>query len=82
MKKNQKSRKRWLMCETCYQLVYTAGPGTGQHMCPDIIRARMDAELDMVMEAELSTWEHDLKEFWDSRDVKFWQFQLENKREI
>lgn len=80
--KRQKAYKRWIMCDTCFQLVYTAGPGTGNHRCPDIIRARHDAELDMVIEAELSTWEHDVKEFWNSRDVMFWQYQLDNNQEI
>lgn len=65
------------MCDTCYQLVYTAGPGTGNHHCPEAIRAKQDAELDMIVEAELSTWDHDVKQFWNSRDVKFWQYMLD-----
>lgn len=70
------------MCDECYQLVYTAGPGTGNHRCPNIILAKSCAELDMAVEAELSTWDYDLKQFWNSRDVQFMQYMLDHNKEI
>jgi hypothetical protein len=50
----------------------------GNHQCSKPLLAKRDAELDMVVDAEISTWDHDVKEFWNSSDVKFWEYLIEH----
>lgn len=80
--KNQKSQKQWIKCETCFQLVYTAGPGTGHHKCPEAMRAKHEAELDMMVEDLMTSWDEDVEDFWGSRDVQFWSYLLEQRKKI
>lgn len=72
----QKNTHKWTTCLMCHQLVF-AQYGTGNHVCPPEARAKKEAELDMVIHEELSTWERDLKKFWKSNDVQFSQYLLE-----
>lgn len=60
----------------CHQLVFSSY-GVGNHVCPEEARAKKDAELDMVIGEELSTWERDLRQFWKSKDIRFAQHLLD-----
>ena len=72
----RKPHKKWTACQTCHQLVF-ADRGVGNHTCPVEAVAKKEAELDMVIDEELSTWDYDVKVFWKSRDVKFTQHLLD-----
>ncbi len=67
-----KLQRHWNLCSECSLLIF-AEEGIGQHICHEKIRAKRDAELDMVVDEELSTWNQDLKKFWQSDDVRFWE---------
>lgn len=60
----------------CHQLVLSAYV-VGNHRCPPEARAKKEAELDMVIDEELSTWDRDVKKFWKSKDVRFTQHLLD-----
>jgi len=81
MKKQHKESKWWRACPSCHQLVYTTGFGIGNHACPPKAVAKRDAELDMVVEEELSTWNADLERFWNSSDVKFMEYIIQEKKD-
>ena len=72
----QHPNKRWTSCPMCHQLVFSSY-GVGNHVCPDNARAKKDAELDMVIYEELSTWDRDLRKFWKSNDILFTQHLLD-----
>lgn len=76
MKKHRGAPKKWTTCQMCHQLVFSSY-GTGNHVCPEEARARKDAELDMVIDEELTTWDFDQKVFWKSKDVQFTQHLLD-----
>lgn len=78
----QKSKKRWSLCPTCFQLIYTNVNTLGQHRCPDPIRAKHAAELDMAVDDAFENWDKDVEKFWKSKDVKFWTYLLKTKRQI
>lgn len=82
MNKRASAKKRWKSCPTCYQLVFTAAIDMGNHICPETILAKHEAELDMVIYEELSTWDADVEKFWNSKDVKFWNYLLRTKKTI
>lgn len=71
--------KKWQMCPTCNLLIYT-DPTLGNHVCPEKVRAKMDFELDNVIDAELETWDQDVKKFWKSKDVQFYEYLAKNRR--
>lgn len=70
-----KRHNKWGTCLMCHQLTFDQ-----THRCPEEALAKKDAELDMVIDAELSTWSSDLKKFWNSNDVKFYEWVAENER--
>ncbi len=74
MKKKQ--RKSWKLCDVCYQLIYVDDVGTGTHRCPEVMRAKREAELDMILDEELSDWDMLVESFWKRKDVKFEQYLL------
>lgn len=80
MKRERTPRKHWNCCPHCFQLVYSAGFGTGNHTCPKSIQAIKELELDMIIDEELSTWKDDLHRFWNSKDTKFNEWLVNNKR--
>jgi hypothetical protein len=71
-------RKHWQNCPVCHQDVFTID--FSNHKCPDKVKARREAELDMVVDEEMSTWEQDLKKFWNSNDTKFHEWLVEHNR--
>jgi hypothetical protein len=73
-------KKKWGACPDCAQLVYAAVGTLGNHVCPEKLIARKEAELDIVIDAELSTWDADVKKFWRSKDVKFYQHLLKEEK--
>lgn len=80
MMNSRKSAKHWNCCPHCFQLVYSAGFGTGNHQCPKVVAAKKDAEIDMIIHKELSLWKSDLRQFWDSKDVKFYEYLADRKK--
>jgi acetyl-CoA carboxylase beta subunit len=70
--------KKWRLCPSCKTMIFSTN--LSSHRCPDKIRAKQEAELDMVIDAELSTWDEDVQKFWKSKDVKFYQWTVENER--
>ena len=79
MKKKQV--KNWQICEVCYQLVFALNGNMDHHVCPELMRAKRDAELDMIIDEETRNWDKAISKFWNRSDVKFEQFLLENKDE-
>lgn len=69
----QAQRKHWKLCPECGLMLFVE-TNTDKHLCPERIRAKKDAELDMVVHEEMSTWDMDIKKFWKSDDVKFWEY--------
>jgi creatinine amidohydrolase/Fe(II)-dependent formamide hydrolase-like protein len=72
----RKPVRKWTACSTCHQLVFVNGH-TDNHVCPTAAVAKKEAELDMIIDDELTSWDYDLKVFWKSRDVKFTQHLLD-----
>lgn len=64
----------------CHQLIFSL-KGLGNHQCPPEARAKKEAELDMVIEEELSTWNADLKKFWNDPRTKFYKYLAEQERD-
>lgn len=75
----KKTPRKWSTCPSCFQMVYSSN-GIGNHMCPDIVRAHREAELDFVMDEEMSTFEKDLKKFWNDNRTKFYEHLANTKR--
>lgn len=69
----QANKKHWGLCPECGLMVF-AIRNSEPHRCPEKILAKRDAELDMVVAEEMSTWDVDFKKFWNSNDVKFWEY--------
>lgn len=80
MQKPRKRRKRWQECPSCHQLVFAQVNSLGHHRCNDAARAKKEAELDMVIDEELSTWDEDVAKFWKSKDVRFYGWLADNDR--
>jgi hypothetical protein len=74
MKKNES--RHWTSCPLCHILIFE----TETHKCPSKALAKKDMELDAVVEAELSTWDMDVRKFWKSKDVKFGVWLAEQER--
>ena len=74
-------KKYWQICDVCFQLKFANTQGQGAHRCPDILRAKRDAELDMAVDQQMTTWEESLQGFWDHPKVKFEQYLLEQERD-
>lgn len=72
------TRKTWNLCPSCHCLVYSVD-GVGNHRCPAKVRARVDAELDIVLEEELSSWNKDVNQFWDENKTHFYEYLAEKK---
>lgn len=70
----EKTRNHWNLCPTCKQIAF----GLKKHECPLKVRAKIDAEVDMQVDDQLMTWDKDVREFWESSDVKFYQWELKN----
>lgn len=68
---------RWLSCQFCHQL---RREFDSNHVCPPEARARKEAELDIIIDEELESWDYDLKIFWKSKDVRFAQHLLDTDR--
>lgn len=64
----------------CHQLIFSVY-GSGDHVCPSEAKAKKEAEIDMVIDEELSTWNHDLKKFWNDPRTKFYSYLTERERE-
>lgn len=75
----RREHKKWRLCESCSQMVY-AGPTLGKHVCPASVQAKRDAELDMVIDEELSTWDQDVSKFWNDKRTQFNVWLVEKKR--
>ena len=76
----EKSKKLWQECPSCHMVIFSDINGQGAHRCPDTALAKKEAELDMVIDEELSTWDNDVKKFWKSKDVKFYGWLADNDR--
>lgn len=74
----QSPRKGWATCPLCHILIFESE--ASMHRCPTKALAKKDAELDAVIDEELSTWEDDVKKFWNSKDVKFWIWCADQER--
>lgn len=72
-------KKKWNLCPSCGMMTYS-NQGLGNHRCPAKVRAKLDAQLDMIINEETSIWDADLRAFWNSNDVKFTQWLIENGR--
>lgn len=66
----RREHKKWKTCPTCHMMVYASNT-LGNHRCPEKVRALRDFELDMVVDAELETWDQDVKKFWKNKDTQF-----------
>jgi hypothetical protein len=73
-------KKKWTMCDDCSMMIYAPVGSVGNHRCPVKVRAQRDTELDMVVDAEMSTFNNDLRNFWNSRDVQFYKWLADNKK--
>jgi len=77
----KRDKKYWQLCDVCYQLIFANQLGEGSHKCPELLKAKRDAELDMIMDEELKTWDESLRRFWDKPSVKFEQYMLEREKD-
>ena len=73
MKANK--NRRWVMCPTCKCLKFATD--LAKHKCNEKVLAKLDVDLDMVVDEEMTTWDKDVRNFWNSKDVKYMQWRLE-----
>ena len=73
----KKDRKRWRLCDVCYQLIFTTGLNQGNHRCPDELRAKREAELDMIIFDEMEEWDVAVEKFWNLPQIQFEQYLLD-----
>lgn len=73
------TRRSWNLCPTCKFLVFEKG--LGSHKCPHKVKAKLDAELDMFMDDVLRTWDKDVQKFWNSKDVQFYEWEIEKQKD-
>lgn len=76
----QKRRKkyRWAECPSCHMLIFTEANTLGKHRCNKRVLDKKDAELDAVIDTELSTWDEDVKKFWKDNRTKFDEYLAEH----
>lgn len=77
----RKQYSKWQLCPVCYQLIFVRGYKTGNHVCPEAMVARREAELDMILEEETAEWSKQVDAFWSKPVVQFEQFLLEMEDE-
>lgn len=70
---------KWTTCVECGLMIFTVD-GLNQHQCTKVLVAKRDAELDMVIHEEMSTWDQEVKKFWKSKDVKFIEWLVKRGR--
>jgi hypothetical protein len=79
MRQSRREPMRWECCPTCFVLVWCRGIAISNHQCCKPLQAKRDAELDMVIDAEFSTWDYEVKKFWDDPRTKFMEYLLEKE---
>lgn len=79
MAHKRKHKKTWKLCPSCFEMIYAVG--LGNHLCPEKVEAKKVAELNMVIDEELASWEEEVRDFWKSKDVKFMQYMLDQEKD-
>lgn len=66
---------RWLACPMCKEMVLKLD----EHRCHPNIVEKLEYYLDYAVSQELEWFDEELETFWNSDDVKFFEFLLKKE---